>query len=66
MRAHGTQYGLILTNHICKEPTSKDGHIYRCQGLGLQCTFGRGRDSTGNNIQAQPEAILPLRGDHTR
>lgn len=37
-----TQYDLILTNHICKDPLSKESHILRFregQRYSSQCSF---------------------------
>lgn len=34
-----TQVTLSSTDYICKDPTSKEDHIHRCWGLGLQHVF---------------------------
>lgn len=36
------QYDLLLTNHICNDPISKEGHILGYWGLELQCMNFKG------------------------
>ena len=36
---------LSLTNSICNNPASKQGHVLRCWGLGLQCRNLAGGDA---------------------
>lgn len=45
-------HGLVFLNDICSDLVSKQGHILKCWGLGLQC-----RNGGGGGGCVQPTAV---------